>query len=272
MKRKCLASFIFPSLAFSISIIIFHLQVVIRSLKSYYSSNLITQTNHQFSLLIGILTRPDNYNRRLFLHLIYGIQSSQLAKIEVKFIVCNLTKPEQYVFVALEIIRFNDTIILNCTKNMDSGKTYTYFFFLQNILPTKYDYVMKADDDVYIRLNPQAMSLEPLPRVDLYYSFVIPCNSQNPYSEYMSGMGYLISWDLVEWISTSNIPKLDLFGPEDKLVGKWLTNGNKAKNRISNKSAMYDYPSSNGKCSHELIPRTIVVHRLKSWDQWLHVL
>ncbi|KAF4384228.1 hypothetical protein F8388_001466 [Cannabis sativa] len=130
---------------------------------------------------------------------------------------------------------------------------------------------MKADDDVYIRLNPQAMSLEPLPRVDLYYSFVIPCNSQNPYSEYMSGMGYLISWDLVEWISTSNIPKLDLFGPEDKLVGKWLTNGNKAKNRISNKSAMYDYPSSNEKCSHELIPHTIVVHRLKRWDQWLHI-
>ncbi|KAF4395171.1 hypothetical protein F8388_001558 [Cannabis sativa] len=94
---------------------------------------------------------------------------------------------------------------------------------------------MKADDDVYIRLNPLAKSVEPLPRVDLYYGFVIPCNSQNPYSEYMSGMGYLISWDLVEWISTSNILKLDL--------------------RIS---------CSNGKCSHELIPQTIEVHRLKS--------
>ncbi|KAF4355251.1 hypothetical protein G4B88_028287 [Cannabis sativa] len=101
---------------------------------------------------------------------------------------------------------------------MDSGKTYTYFSSLPNILPTKYDYVMKADDDVYIRLNPLAKSVEPLPRVDLYYGFVIPCNSQNPYSEYMSGMGYLISWDLVEWISTSNILKLDL-------RISWLGNG-----------------------------------------------
>lgn len=273
MKRKCLTSYIFPSFALSIFFIfiLFHLHVIIRSPKPY-SSKLSIQTNHQFSLLIGILTRPDNYDRRHFLRLIYGIQSSPLAKIDVKFIVCNLTKPEQRVFIALEILRFNDIIVLNCTENMNEGKTYTYFSSLPNILPTRYDYVMKADDDVFIRLEPLAASLKPLPRADLYYGFVIPCNSKNPYVEYMSGMGFLLSWDLVEWISSSNIPKMDLFGPEDRLVGKWLNAGKKAKNRVSNKPAMYDYPGTNGKCSHELIPETVAVHRLKKWDQWLHVL
>jgi hypothetical protein len=56
------------------------------------------------------------------------------------------------------------------------------------------------------------------------------------------------------------------------MVGKWFKMGNKAKNRFSNKPAMYDYPGTNGRCSHELIPETVAVHRLKRWDQWLNVL
>lgn len=131
---------------------------------------------------------------------------------------------------------------------------------------------MKADDDVFLRLEPLALSLEPLPRLDLYYGFVIPCGSMNPFVEYMSGMGFLLSWDIVEWISQSSIPRNDTFGPEDKLVGRWLNLGKKAKNRFSNKPAMYDYPGTNGRCSHDLIPETVAVHKLKRWDQWLHVL
>ncbi|CAI9753266.1 unnamed protein product [Fraxinus pennsylvanica] len=215
----------------------------------------------KFSLLIGILTRPDNYDRRHFLRLIYGIQSSPIARIDVKFVFCNLTKPEQRVFVALEIMRFNDIIILNCSENMNSGKTYTYFSTLPRILSRQYDYVMKADDDVFIRLEPLALSLQPLPRFDLYYGFVIPCPSMNPFVNYMSGMGFVLSWDLVEWIGNSEIPKNHTFGPEDKMVGQWLNAGNKAKNRFSNKPAMYDYPGTNGRCSHQLIPDTVAVHR-----------
>lgn len=226
-----------------------------------------------FTLLVGILTLPDKYDRRHFLRLIYGSQKTpHFAKIDVKFVLCNLTKPDQRVFVALEIIRFDDIIILNCPENMNTGKTYTYFSSLPRILPSKYDYVMKADDDVYLRLEPLALSLDPLPRSDTYYGFVIPCASMNPFVHYMSGMGFVLSWDLVEWIGSSSIPVNNTFGPEDKMVGQWLDSGKKAKNRFSNKPAMYDYPGTNGRCSHELIADTIAVHRVKRWDQWLHVL
>ncbi|PIA63993.1 hypothetical protein AQUCO_00201354v1 [Aquilegia coerulea] len=226
----------------------------------------------RFSILIGILTRPDGYDRRHFLRLVYGIQSSPIAEIDVKFVFCNLAKDMQKVFIALEILRFKDIIILNCTENMNAGKTYTYFSSLPRILHRQYDYVMKADDDVFLRLAPLALSLMPLPRNDLYYGFVIPCASQNPFVDYMSGMGFVLSWDLVVWIGDSCIPANDTNGPEDKLVGKWLKMGNKAKNRFSNKPAMYDYPGTNGRCSHKLIPETVAVHRLKRWDQWLNVL
>ncbi|XP_057808313.1 probable beta-1,3-galactosyltransferase 12 [Salvia miltiorrhiza] len=224
------------------------------------------------SLLIGILTLPDKYERRHFLRLIYGTQQNSPATIDVKFVLCNLTKAEQRAFIALEIMRFDDIIILNCSENMNSGKTYTYFSSLPRILPAKYDYVMKADDDVYLRLEPLALSLEALPRSDLYYGFVIPCPSMNPLVHYMSGMAFVLSWDLVEWISTSVIAANHTFGPEDKMVGEWLNRGDKAKNRVSNKPAMYDYPGTNGRCSHELIPDTVAVHRVKRWDQWLNVL
>nr|KAJ0209268.1 hypothetical protein LSAT_V11C400170800 [Lactuca sativa] len=86
-------------------------------------------------------------------------------------------------------------------KKHDDGKTYTYFSSLPNILSHPYDYVMKADDDdAYFRLLPLASSLQPLPRSDLYYGFVIPSQSMDPFVSYMSGMGFVLSWDLVEWI------------------------------------------------------------------------
>ncbi|KAL3525094.1 hypothetical protein ACH5RR_013466 [Cinchona calisaya] len=249
-------------------------------LKSPFSTStnstiILQDTPHlqsQFSLLIGILTRPDNYERRHFLRLIYGIQSTPLAKIDVKFVFCKLNKPEQRTYISLEIMRFRDIMILNCIENMNNGKTYTYFSSLPKILPQHYDYVMKADDDVFLRLAPLALSLQPLPRSDLYYGFVIPCHSMNPFAHYMSGMGFILSWDLIEWITVSEIPANDTFGPEDKLVGKWLNMGKKAMNRFSNKPAMYDYPGTNGRCSHDLIPDTIAVHRLKKWEQWFDVL
>lgn len=274
MKWKWLLLAAVPSLAFFLLFfIILHMTSSLVVL-----SKTTTLAEHpprpwaNFSVLIGILTRPDGYDRRHFLRLVYGVQSSPIAEIDVKFIFCNLTKYEQKVFIGLEMMRFNDIIILNCTENMNYGKTYTYFSSLPYILHRRYDYVMKADDDVFLRLEPLALSLMPLPRTDLYYGFVIPCASKNPFVDYMSGMGFLLSWDLVVWIGDSSIPANDTSGPEDRLVGKWLKAGNKAKNRFSNKPAMYDYPGTNGRCSHELIPETVAVHRLKGWDQWLDVL
>ncbi|KAL5795042.1 hypothetical protein ACOSP7_003636 [Xanthoceras sorbifolium] len=251
MRERRLILVALPSIIFFLLLFFYlHLNVHVKSSLVASSKNIVTtEKSHppttKFSLLIGILTSADNYDRRHFLRLLYGIQSSPISEIDIKFVFCRLTKTEQRILISLEMLRYNDIIILNCTENMDRGKTYT--------------------------LKPLSLSLEPLSRVDLYYGFVIPCTSMNPYVDYMSGMGFVLSWDIVEWIGVSNIPPNDTLGPEDKLVGKWLKKGNKGKNRFNNKPAMYDYPGTKGKCSHELIPETVAVHRLKKWDQWLHV-
>lgn len=226
---------------------------------------------YNFSILIGVLTRADLYERRHFLRMVFRSQSTAHAKVDLKFVFCNLTKDDQRILVPLEIMTYNDIIILNCEENMNEGKTYTYFSSLPK-MGLHYDYVIKADDDVYFRIDKLAESLKPLPRIDTYYGYVIPCDKTDPWDKYMSGMGYALSWDLVKWIEESPIPRNKTVGPEDMMVGVWLDEGEKAKNRYSNKPAMYDFPLANPPCSHDLIPNTIAVHKLKDREQWFTVL
>ncbi|CAA0837311.1 Galactosyltransferase family protein [Striga hermonthica] len=230
-------------------------------------------------ILIGILTLPDHYHKRHFLRLIYGTQSLVGARVDVKFVFCNLTKEEQKILVTLEIMRYDDIIILNCKENMNKGKTYTYFSSLPDMFLNDtsvpyppYHYVMKGDDDAYFRLQNLVDSLRSMPREDLYYGYVIPCPSMDPFVHYMSGMGYLVSWDIVEWLRDSDIPKKHLVGPEDKIFGEWLRDGRQGKNRYNAKWSMYNYPEPHTGCTHELWPDTIAVHLLKTQEKWIKTL
>ncbi|KAJ7979476.1 Hexosyltransferase [Quillaja saponaria] len=237
-----------------------------------------SSSDEDIRILIGIPTLADQYQRRHFLRLIYGTQSPVGAKIDVKFVFCNLTKEDQKVLVALEIMRYNDIIILNCKENMNKGKTLTMFSSLPEIFNDTneqyppYHYVMKGDDDTYLRLNSLVESLKPLPREDLYYGYVIPCRSMDPFKHYMSGMGYLVSWDIVEWIRESDIPRKEFEGPEDKVFGDWMRNGRRGKNRYNAKWSMYNYPEPPTTCTHELWPDTIAVHLLKNQEKWIRTL
>ncbi|GAA0150025.1 glycosyltransferase [Lithospermum erythrorhizon] len=233
--------------------------------------------NYDIKILVGILTLPDQYQKRHFLRLIYGTQSPSGAKVDVKFVFCNRTKEDQRTLVALEIMRYDDIIILNCPENMNNGKTYTYFSSLPELFNSSsnhqpYDYVMKADDDIYIRLDNLVESLRPLPKEDLYYGFVIPCNSMDPFVHYMSGMAYLVSWDIVEWIRRSDVPRNHRQGPEDKVMGEWLRAGGRGRNRHNAKWSMYNYPDPNSGCSHDFWPDTIAVHLLKNQEKWIKTL
>ncbi|KAL2977641.1 hypothetical protein AAZX31_13G079100 [Glycine max] len=196
---------------------------------------------------------------------------SRARRWDVKFVFCNLTKEDQKVLVALEIMRYNDIIVLNCTENMNKGKTSTFFTSLPEIFNNEtttsgivpyppYHYVMKADDDTYVRLNSLVRSLRPLPREDLYYGFVIPCGSMDPFKHYMSGMGFVVSWDIVEWIHGSDIPRKHVEGPEDKVFGDWMRWARRGNNRFNAKWSMYNYPDPPSVCSHDLWNDTIAVH------------
>ncbi|URE01625.1 Galactosyltransferase [Musa troglodytarum] len=228
-----------------------------------------------FRLLIGILSLPDSYERRHLVRDVYALQPDVAnARIDVRFVFCNLTKEEQRVLVAMEIMLYDDIIILDCAENMDNGKTYTYFSSLPKMLDggsgggRPYDYVMKADDDAYFRLQLLAESLRKLPREDVYYGLITPCLNWRARDHYMSGMGYILSWDLVEWIATAETPRKHQVGPEDKVLGSWLREARRGKNEINMEPVMYDYLEGEPRTCyrHELVPDTVGVHRLK--DNW----
>uniref|UniRef100_A0A0D9VLX1 Hexosyltransferase n=1 Tax=Leersia perrieri TaxID=77586 RepID=A0A0D9VLX1_9ORYZ len=232
-----------------------------------------------FRVLLGVVTRAEMYERRALLRLAYALQSPpERAVIDVRFFVCSLATEEDAVLVSLEIIAHGDIVVLNCTENMDDGKTYSYFSSLPRLFPgdEAYDYVGKIDDDSYYRLAALADTLRHKPRRDLYHGLLAPCHT-DPASQFMSGMGYIVSWDIAAWVAETDSLRRDVKGPEDEVFGRWLRSGGKGKNRYGEVTRMYDYLDGGMKDGvncfrHALVADTVVVHKLKDRLKWARTL
>ncbi|KAJ4733865.1 Hexosyltransferase [Rhynchospora pubera] len=240
-----------------------------------------------FRMLIGILTTPKTFERR---HLLRHVYSKSLWPdknvtdcLDIRFVICsNITNEEHLTMLELEIMTYNDIIILNCTETVFFDKTHSYFSSLPDIFgrDRPYDYVMKTDDDTYLRLDALVASLRDKPRTDMYYGLDIPCNNGTEFNfwipaPFMTGLGYVLSWDVVEWMADSEMPLDFTMHPEDMMLGWWLQIGEKGKNRYSNIPAMYDFRGDDQEpnCNrHDLIPGTVAVHRLKENSRWSTVL
>lgn len=129
--------------------------------------------------------------------------------------------PEHRAFVALEARAYGDVMLIDCDESPDKGKTYDYFAGLPAMLSSgggggegrPYDYVMKVDDDTYLRLDELAETLRRAPREDMYYGAGLPfLDKESP--PFMLGMGYVLSWDLVEWIAGSDMAKALAIGTQ----------------------------------------------------------
>uniref|UniRef100_A0A0D9XE09 Hexosyltransferase n=1 Tax=Leersia perrieri TaxID=77586 RepID=A0A0D9XE09_9ORYZ len=236
------------------------------------------QVAPEFSLLIGVLTLPGRYERRHLLRTVYALQQpsvSTRARVDVRFVFCRIASRDDRLLVSLEAAAYGDVVELaSCPENMDNGKTHAYFSSVPALFgrDRAYDFVMKADDDTFFRLPELVSSLARAPRRDLYYGCMVPCDYVRGWNEYMSGMGYALSWDLVEWIVSAAAEiegKTD--GPEDRTLYSWLSRAGKGKNRVDVKPAMYNFPGRHP-CSHEFIPDTIGVHQLKDNGRWARTL
>src|SRR5271170_4997009 len=58
----------------------------------------------------------------------------------------------------------------------------------------------------------------------------------------MWGSGYILGMDLVTWISTSDIPPQNTWGPEDWQLFEWLEEGNLNDNAVVNYTGFAGYP------------------------------
>jgi hypothetical protein len=220
----------------------------------------------ELSLLIGVLTMPARRERRDIVRLAYELQPRAIgARVDVRFVFCNVTDPVDAVLVALEIKRHGDIVVLDCAENMNDGKTHAYFSSVPRLFAdAPYDYVMKADDDTYMRVAVLVEELRTKPRVDMYLGRGFPVSDEP--MPFMHGMGYVVSWDIAEWVSNNEeiLRRNDTHGHEDRLLGKWLNVGGRGKNRYNLKPRMYDVHWD----LDNFWPDTVAVHRLKDNRRW----
>uniref|UniRef100_A0A0D9WMU2 Hexosyltransferase n=1 Tax=Leersia perrieri TaxID=77586 RepID=A0A0D9WMU2_9ORYZ len=230
----------------------------------------------QISILVGVHTMAKKHSRRHLIRMAYALQNqTAAARVDVRFVLCaRPMPPEHRAFVALEARAHGDVLVIDCDEGADRGKTYDYFASLPAMLGgagdgrRPYDYVMKVDDDTYLRLDALAETLSGAPREDVYYGAGLPfLDRRSP--PFMLGMGYVLSWDLVEWIAGSDMVKAHAIGPEDVTTGTWLNMGNKAKNRVNIFPRMYDFK---GVKAEDFLEDTVGVHQLKQDLRWAQTL
>ncbi|TVU09658.1 hypothetical protein EJB05_43145, partial [Eragrostis curvula] len=220
----------------------------------------------ELSLLIGVLTMPKLRERRDIVRLAYALQPpAPRARVDVRFVFCNVTDPVDAALLAVEIQRHGDVLVLDCAENMNDGKTYAYLSSVPRLFAADpYDYVMKTDDDTYLRVAALVDELRDKPRGDVYLGYGYPMGGQP--MPFMHGMGYVVSWDVASWISTAGeiLERNDTMGPEDLMVGKWINLAGKGRNRYDLKPRMYDL----NWYMDNFRPDTIAVHTLKTNRRW----
>ncbi|KAH9276926.1 hypothetical protein BASA83_000438 [Batrachochytrium salamandrivorans] len=151
----------------------------------------------------------------------------------------------------LEAAVHNDTIMVDCDENMDDGKTYAYFSYVgRTYAPGTYEFIMKADDDVWLHLPNLEKWVQTMPRTGTYFGRHVSKTS------FMAGMGYGLSFDLVRWIATDPYPAAHRIGQEDSLLSNWLTTGKKVVNWIANTDDAFMMNRNRAKAGHMRIPQT----------------
>lgn len=224
--------------------------------KEAIEKNTINPDSSNKKVLIGLLTLPEKYERRFLVRTFYGKMESPLAKLY--FVVCNPTNTTMRDLIIAEKTFYDDILVLDCVENMDDGKTFTFFSSLPKLFKNStFEYVMKTDDDVFLHIPNLVTKLLTLSNKGLYYGRDVPNHG------FMAGMGYVISWDLVEWIATAEYPKLHREGQEDATLASWLHHSGLLKHTVSDDNAIYDDPDSGKGWAKPYIPETILIHRLK---------
>ena len=142
------------------------------------------------------------------------------------------------------------------------------------------DFAQKADDDAFVHvpnlvkrlqsLTQPGMNLngEMLTRIDgVYLGRICPVR---PTSTFKCGMGYVLSWDLVDWISSNPFAFENRIGVEDQRVDLWVRTSGKLKQDIKEgPDLFYDSPGSGALWAHDYTPNTIVIHQLKNTTLYL---
>ncbi|ORY52322.1 hypothetical protein BCR33DRAFT_845516 [Rhizoclosmatium globosum] len=225
--------------------------------------------------LIGVMTTTSDAssNRRNLLREIYrnaNPSPTDAEQIDFVYVFGNGKSWEaEYQLTMEEIAHPSDTIITEREENMNDGKTYDWFNLSRGMLYTehpvrknefclRYRFVGKTDDDAIIHVPRLSKLLLQLPISESHFV-------GRALDFYMTGMLYLLSADIVEWIHTSPIPAKNAVGHEDMQTGVWLQKGLPKADikHHDQKELFHDLEESHNVPRHRSHDKSIVIHWCK---------
>lgn len=152
------------------------------------------------NVFVGVFSVDAAADRRNAIRLTFGKHSKPIDprtgrpahNVQLKFVI-GRPRPKWAKRIALEMEMFNDLVVLDVEENMNQGKTFKYFTWAAEnaTVPVYYsrkgesgmvdgvkqvgvgfkkaDYVVKADDDAFIRLDELERHLRVTPRENTYW-------------------------------------------------------------------------------------------------------
>ena len=172
-------------------------------LVSFFLKRFYLNEQHLISKsFVGIFTTYDKIQRRRYIRECYN--SKLDLNVDLRFIIGKAKDSEEEIKLQDEQIEFGDLVILDIDENMNNGKTFEFFRFASQL--KGYDFISKADDDVYIHLTNFMQRLDDI-KMGLGYKFkgVYFGRKLELYKHtFMTGMLYTLSFDLVTTIANDD--------------------------------------------------------------------
>ena len=187
------------------------------------------------SLVVAVISGPKNTERRFTIRRTWALNTANNTKVFFIIGVENL----QYGIkknLTTEKKKYNDLVLLPHLEDkyddLTSKVLQTFHWVSRNIM---FDYLLKVDDDTFVRLDELVKRLESKPAERLYWGYF---NERSPivkkgrwaekktyicdtYVTYALGGRYILSNDLVKYIA-NNSDRFKKFTNEDVSVGTWL--------------------------------------------------
>ena len=233
------------------------------------------------TVLVVFMSRISDFERRTLIRFIYF--SHVPHGVTVKFAVGLPETKEERDILTREMQMYNDILALDVKENMNEGKTYALFKHLgdhEEEIGIRVEFVMKTDLDSFVHLENVQKRLSKYRETGHTYlgrqltHMAQDSNGQQDPIEFMGGMGFVLSWDLVREISQSTYARDNQNGYEDVMVGLWIRQfaSDRVNVRWVNvKTDIYDHPETGRDWAHVFTKSSLVVHLCKETHLWLSV-
>ncbi|XP_010464217.1 PREDICTED: hydroxyproline O-galactosyltransferase GALT3-like [Camelina sativa] len=205
----------------------------------------------RIELLVGVFSTGNNFKRRMALRRSWmQYEAVRSGKVAVRFLIGLHTNEKVNVEMWREAKAYGDIQFMPFVDyyGLLSLKTVALCILGTKVLPAKY--IMKTDDDAFVRIDELLSSLKAKPSTALLYGLISFASSPDreqgskwfirkeewpldSYPPWAHGPGYIISHDIAKFVVKGHRQRdLRLFKLEDVAMGIWIQQFNQTIKRV----------------------------------------